>query len=194
MSGLETPTLTAVIGEGGSGGALALGVADRILMLEHAIYSVIAPEGAAAIIHRDAARAEELTPALKLRAADCRRLGVIDSIVPEPAGGAHFDPEGAARLLRRHLLRDLITLQKDDPKRLVKKRYRKFRRMGETDLLFRATIAREVSQMQGALAKTWGELRDHLPGRGEERAGELRADESGAGERPAEERRAEVST
>ena len=164
MSGLKTPVLATVIGEGGSGGALALGVADRIFMLEHAIYSVIAPEGAAAIIHRDAARAEELTPALKLTAPDCRKLNVIDAVVPEPAGGAHQDPDGAARLLRRFLLRELITLQKEAPKRLVKKRYKKFRQMGETDRYLRVAIAREVSQVQGALAQKFGEIREHFPG------------------------------
>ena len=166
MSGLKTPVLATVIGEGGSGGALALGVGDRIFMLEHAIYSVIAPEGAAAIIHRDAGRAEELTPSLKLTAPDCRHLNVIDGVVPEPPGGAHHDHDGAARLLRRFLLRELIALQKQDPRRLVKRRYKKFRRMGETDRYLRVAIAREVSQVQEALAQKFGEIREHFPGRG----------------------------
>lgn len=89
MSALPVPIVTAIIGEGGSGGALALGVADRVLMQEHAIYSVIAPEGAAAILYRDVARAPEVAEALKITAADCLKLGVADTLVPEPAGAAH---------------------------------------------------------------------------------------------------------
>src|SRR5688500_15471826 len=96
ISVLPVPLVSVVIGEGGSGPALALGVADRILMLEHAVYSVIAPEGAAAIVHRDAARAQEIVDALKITAFDCHVLGVVDVVVPEPEGGAHLDPDYAA--------------------------------------------------------------------------------------------------
>src|SRR5205085_6550582 len=126
MSNLPVPIVSTVIGEGGSGGALALAVADRILMLEHAIYSVIAPEGAAAILYRDPSKAESLAPALKITAADCRRLGVIDEVVPEPAGGAHTDPDRAARYLLTALRRELAEIQQTAPSRLVHARYRKF--------------------------------------------------------------------
>ena len=130
MSILPVPIVAAVIGEGGSGGALAFGVADRILMQENAIYSVIAPEGAAAILYHDAQRARDLADALKLTAADCKLLGVVDTLVPEPEGGAHLDPDYAALLLRNFVLDALLELRKTSPRRLVDERYRKFRRMG----------------------------------------------------------------
>src|SRR5215471_225412 len=128
---LPVPVVSVVIGEGGSGPALALGVADRILMEEHAVYSVIAPEGAAAIVHRDAARAQDIADALKITAYDCLVLGVVDAIVPEPENGAHTDPEYAALLLRGEIVSSLVELRKRDPRRLVDERFRKFRRMGE---------------------------------------------------------------
>ncbi len=108
MSVLPVPIVSVVIGEGGSGPALALGVADRILMQEHAVYSVIAPEGAAAIVHRDAARAQDIADALKITAYDCLVLGVVDAIVPEPENGAHMDRglRGAAAARRDRQLAD----------------------------------------------------------------------------------------
>jgi hypothetical protein len=111
MASLTTPSVSVVIGEGGSGGALALTVADRILMQQNAMYSVTSPEGAAAILFRDRARAPEVAEALGVAAADLRALGVIDAVVAEPAGGAHADPEGAIRLLRpalRHALTEAM--------------------------------------------------------------------------------------
>ena len=117
MSVLPVPVVSVVIGEGGSGPALALGIADRILMQEHAVYSVIAPEGAAAIVHRDAARAQEIADALKMTAYDCLVLGVVDAIVPEPENGAHIDPDYAALLLRGEIVSSLIELRKRDPRR-----------------------------------------------------------------------------
>jgi acetyl-CoA carboxylase carboxyl transferase subunit alpha len=130
MAGLRTPIVALVTGEGGSGGALALGVADRVLMLEHAVYSVISPEGCAAILWEDAKRAREAAEALRVTAPDCLKLGVIDGIVPEPPGGAHRSWEGAAEEVRRALrgaLDELRGLSGDD---LVQRRYAKFRRMG----------------------------------------------------------------
>jgi acetyl-CoA carboxylase carboxyl transferase alpha subunit len=135
MSDLPVPIVSAIIGEGGSGGALALGVSDRVLMLKHAIYSVISPEGAAAIIYRDAGRAEEISRALKLTAHDCRSLGVIDGIVPEPEGAAHTAPEEAAQLLKCALLYELSTIQQRTPAKLLAARQRKFRRMGRFESL-----------------------------------------------------------
>jgi len=130
MSRFPVPIIVVVSGEGGSGGALALGVGDRILMLEFAIYSVISPEGCAAILWKDQARAEEAAAALRLTAPDLLELGVIDEIVPEPPGGAHMNPpalfEAVESALRRHL-RELCRCR---PEALIRRRYDKFRRMG----------------------------------------------------------------
>ena len=118
------------IGEGGSGGALALGVGNHVYLLENAVYSVISPESCAAIIYRDAARAEEAAAALKLTAPDLLQLGLIDGIIPEPAEGAHTDPDGAAAALRETLLTALAQLDPLSPEELVEQRYAKFRAMG----------------------------------------------------------------
>jgi acetyl-CoA carboxylase carboxyl transferase subunit alpha len=128
---LRTPIITVVIGEGGSGGALAIGVGDRILMLEHSIYSVISPEGCAAILWKDGERGKEVAAeSLKLTAADLSRLGVIDEIVKEPLGGAHRDPQGMATTLKEVIERHLKELEKIDEEELLGLRYNKFRRMG----------------------------------------------------------------
>src|ERR1700690_1666290 len=105
MSRLPVPVVSVCIGEGGSGGALALGVGNQVLMLENAVYSVISPESCAAIIYRDSAKAEQAAAALRLTAEDLLKLGLIDGIIPEPAGGAHEDHDEAARLLKEHLIR-----------------------------------------------------------------------------------------
>ena len=130
MSRLTTPVICVCIGEGGSGGALALGVGNRVYLLENAVYSVISPESCAAIIYRDAARAEEAAAALKLTAPDLLQLGLIDGIVPEPAEGAHTDPDGAAAALRETLRAALEELEPLSPEELVEQRYAKFRAMG----------------------------------------------------------------
>jgi acetyl-CoA carboxylase carboxyl transferase subunit alpha len=130
MSALPTPIITAVIGEGGSGGALALGVADRIVMFENSTYSVISPEGCAAILWKDATQRERAAEALKVTAEDLLRLGLVDEIVPEPIGGAHFNPEGAGEALRASLIRHLAELRKVRPEKLVKRRYDKYAAMG----------------------------------------------------------------
>jgi len=128
---LRTPIITVVIGEGGSGGALAIGVGDRILMLEHSIYSVISPEGCAAILWKDGEKGKEVAAeSLKLTAADLSRLGVIDEIVKEPLGGAHRDPEGMAQILKEVVERHLKELEKMSEEELLSLRYEKFRRMG----------------------------------------------------------------
>jgi acetyl-CoA carboxylase, carboxyl transferase, alpha subunit len=131
MSAFRVPIVCVVIGEGGSGGALALGVGNRVLMLEHAIYSVISPNGAASILWKDASRADEAAEAMKITAADLMRLGVIDEIVPEPKGGAHCDPERQAETLRDAIWRHLEQLLRLDEEQLRKDRYEKFRRMGQ---------------------------------------------------------------
>ncbi len=131
MARLPVPILVTVTGEGGSGGALAIAVGDRVNILENGFYSVISPEGCAAIMWRDAAKAETAAAALKITARDLKELGIIDEIVPEPEGGAHTDPEAAARILDEVLDRELMVLSNQPVKVLVSARYEKFRRMGQ---------------------------------------------------------------
>ena len=130
MAGLETPIISCVIGEGGSGGALALGVADRVLMLENSVYSVISPEGCAAILWKDASQRERAAQALKLTAEDLLRLKLIDEIVPEPVGGAHVDPDATGEALRAALIRYMTELRKSRPEKLIKRRAEKYAAMG----------------------------------------------------------------
>ena len=130
MAGLRVPILSVVTGEGGSGGALAIGMGNRVLMLEYAIYSVISPEGCAAILFGDTAKAPEAAESMRITAPDLLRLGVIDGIVPEPAGGAHRDWEGAADNLREALREHLRPLAAMSPDDLVADRYEKFRKIG----------------------------------------------------------------
>lgn len=131
MARLTVPVVVAIIGEGVSGGAIGLGVGDYILMLEHAIYSVILPEACASILWRDAKRAMEAAESLKLSAQDALRFGLIDEIVPEPLGGAHQDYEAAASRLKASLVRALDRLQAQPTSLLLQQRYEKFRRMGQ---------------------------------------------------------------
>jgi len=130
MSRLGVPVIVVVIGEGGSGGALAMGVGNRIYMLENAVYSVISPESCAAIIYRDSTKAPMAAAALKMTAPDLLELGIIDGIVPEPPGGAHNDPDAAAEALRGTLREALQCLGSMSPQELIDDRYDKFRRMG----------------------------------------------------------------
>lgn len=130
MSRLEVPVIVIVIGEGGSGGALALGVGNRVYMMENTIYSVISPESCAAIIYRDAGKAEQAATALKLTAPDLLRLGLIDAIIPEPAGGAHENPAAAMELVRATIRGALAEMKPMTPRQLIDQRYDKFRRMG----------------------------------------------------------------
>jgi acetyl-CoA carboxylase carboxyl transferase subunit alpha len=130
MSRLEVPTIACVIGEGGSGGAIATALADKVLMQEHAIYTVISPEGCAAILWRDAGEAKKAAAAFKPDAVHCLELGVIDGIVPEPEGGAHTDPAEAARLLGESLQEALDELESVPPDDLKRRRRAKFRALG----------------------------------------------------------------
>ncbi len=130
MAALRTPIVAAVTGEGGSGGALAIGMGNRVLMLEHSIYSVISPEGCAAILWGDATKAPEAAESMKITAPDLLRLGVIDGIVPEPRGGAHRDWDAAAANLRVALRDHLGELAGKSREALVVERYEKFRRLG----------------------------------------------------------------
>jgi len=130
MARLATPLIAICIGEGGSGGALALGVGNAVLMLENAVYSVISPESCAAIIYRDSGKAEQAAAALRLTAQDLLQFGLIDTVVPEPPGGAHENPDLAAENLRRCLRSPLAELASLEPSELVDHRYAKFRKMG----------------------------------------------------------------
>jgi acetyl-CoA carboxylase carboxyl transferase subunit alpha len=130
MSNLEIPIVIVIIGEGASGGALGIGLGDRVFMMENSWYSVISPEGCAAILWRDAAKAPEAAEALKLTAEDVRELGLIDGIIPEPQGGAHTDPEGAAVSLKDTIVKTLAELDRLSPEELIVRRIEKYRRMG----------------------------------------------------------------
>lgn len=130
MARLKVPIVTVIIGEGGSGGALAVAVSDVVLMFENAIYSVISPEGCASILWRDGKKAPQAAEALRLTATDLDRLGVIDGILPEPLGGAHRAPETAAATLQHAVLGHLDRLSGVDPSELVDRRMGKYRRMG----------------------------------------------------------------
>ena len=130
LSALTVPVVAVVTGEGGSGGALALGVGNRVLMLENAVYSVLSPEGFAAILWKDASRSDEACEVMKLTAADLLELGAADGVIPEPAGGAHTDPAAVYRELDAALARELAALSRLSPAALAAGRYQKFRAMG----------------------------------------------------------------
>ncbi len=130
MASLSVPIIVVVIGEGGSGGALGIGLGDRILVLENAYYSVISPEGCAAILWKDRSKAPEAARVLKLTANDLYELGVVDEILPEPLGGAHSDFDGMARTIKGTILRHLKELSSWSKERLLRQRYEKFRKMG----------------------------------------------------------------
>jgi acetyl-CoA carboxylase carboxyl transferase subunit alpha len=131
MSRLRVPTIAIVTGEGGSGGALAIAVADRVLMMENSIYSVISPEGCASIMWRDATKKEAAAQAMKITAKDLQDFACIDAIVPEPSGGAHSDFDGAAVLVDEALDRNLRELKSLSTEQLLTSRYRKFRNMAQ---------------------------------------------------------------
>ena len=130
MSRLTVPVISVITGEGNSGGALALGVGDRVLMLENAVYAILSPEGFASILWKDAARSGEACDLMKLTAPDLLALGVVDDIIPEPEGGAHLAPAIAFRQVDRCLSRHLAALEKERGTALAAARYQKFRRMG----------------------------------------------------------------
>jgi acetyl-CoA carboxylase carboxyl transferase subunit alpha len=131
MFRLRVPIIATVIGEGGSGGALGIGVADRLLMFEHSVYTVASPEACASILWRDASKAPVAAEALKITAADLLRLGLIDAVLPEPSGGNHWAPLQAAETLRVALLEQLADLKQRSEVELIDQRYAKFRRMGQ---------------------------------------------------------------
>ncbi len=141
MASLRTPIVVTVTGEGGSGGALAIAVGDRINMLEHAVYSVISPEGCASILFRDPSRAEEAAIAMKITARDLAGMGLVDEVIPEPPGGAQLNHEAVFRAIDEVLWRQLQELDRVPPERLTDERYRKFRDMGR--------VGREIREVEG---------------------------------------------
>lgn len=131
MSQLQVPILVVIIGEGGSGGALGIGVGDRILMLENAVYSVISPEGCAAILWKDQEKVEEAAEALSLTSQDLFNLGIVDEVISEPRGGAHRDPEQTALNIKERIIKHLGELKGLSPEELLEKRHRKYREIGK---------------------------------------------------------------
>lgn len=146
MMQLRTPIVATVIGEGGSGGALGIGVADRLLILENAYYSVISPEGCAAILWKDRANAAQAAAALKLTAKDLLELDIVDEVIPEPLGGAHKDYDATAANLKKALLKHLDRLLDLDEDQLLEQRYKKYRKIGE--------FARTAPRRRRASART----------------------------------------
>lgn len=152
MGRVKIPTLSILIGEGGSEAALAFGLADRVLMLENAIYTPIAPELGAQSEMSDRGKASEIARALKLTSVDCIEMEIVDDIIPEPEQGAHGSPEEAARLLKRALMRELSNLAGQNTKTLVRRRQKKFRKVGEYGNRFRTALRRETKAWQVGLA------------------------------------------
>jgi acetyl-CoA carboxylase carboxyl transferase subunit alpha len=128
---IKVPIICVIIGEGGSGGALGIGIGNRILMLEHAYYSVISPEGCAAILWKDRAFSDQAAEALKITGPDLIRLKLADEVIPEPRGGAHTNPAEAAENIKQAVLRNLDELAEKSPEEILQDRYNKFRVMGE---------------------------------------------------------------
>ncbi len=153
MVALPVPTVAVVIGEGGSGGALALATTDRVLMLEHAIYSVISPEGAAAILYRNAGKAPEVAEALRLTSSHLKELGLVDRVVPEPPGGAHTDPQRAAELVRDHLVDALREVRGQPLRRLLRDRYRRYRHIGRVGAYWRVVLQEEWDELREGVAR-----------------------------------------
>ncbi len=172
MSKLRVPVVSCVIGEGGSGGALGIGVCDRLLMLEYSYYSVISPEGCAAILWKDGEKAEAAATALKITSRDLDALGLIDEVVPEPLGGAHRDRFRTAISLRDRILFNIKELKKLPVDRLVESRYERYRWVGDGDELIRAV--REAKERGGRPAPT-------PPAGGDEADGEGKAEGEGGG-------------
>jgi acetyl-CoA carboxylase carboxyl transferase subunit beta len=159
MVTVETPTISVLIGEGGSEAALAFSVADRSLMMQNSIYTPISPEQGARTELRDTDRASEIARALKLTSVDCLQMGIIDDIVPEPAGGAHAAPDEAARILRRTIMRELIDLRNVHRRTLVRRRQKKFRKIGEYGSRFRLAVRGELKTWRAAFTAGMRALR-----------------------------------
>jgi acetyl-CoA carboxylase carboxyl transferase alpha subunit/acetyl-CoA carboxylase carboxyl transferase beta subunit len=172
ISMLPVPVICTLIGEGGGTGAIALGVGDRILMQENAVYSVIGPEKAGMPLHRASSQATSAATSLMLTSRECQRLGVVNTVIPEPLGGAHADPDFAAAQLRTAIVQSLSDLAGVGPRRLLEDRSRKIRYMGQTTPEGREAAKlelKELQELQRTLSKSIGELRDDLRVRWENR-------------------------
>jgi acetyl-CoA carboxylase carboxyl transferase alpha subunit/acetyl-CoA carboxylase carboxyl transferase beta subunit len=150
MSRIEVPTISVLIGEGGSEAALPFSVADRVLMMQNSIYTPISPEQGARFELRDTDRARDIARALRLTSVDCMQMGIIDDVVAEPAEGAHASPDEAARLLRRTLMRELVDLRKVHRRTLVRRRQKKFRNIGEYGNRYRTAVRGELNSWRAA--------------------------------------------
>lgn len=148
MGDLPVPTVATIVGEGGREAALAFGIADRVIMLENAIYTPISPEGAASLMYRDDSRTREAAQSLRLTSRDSLDMKIINEVVLEPPGGAHLNPQKSAQLLEKVLVRTLAQIQTVPITKLLRQRYKKFRKMGEYTSYFRATLAREIDTLQ----------------------------------------------
>jgi acetyl-CoA carboxylase carboxyl transferase subunit beta len=149
-SALRVPSIGVIIGEGGSEAALAFGVVNRLLMMEHAVYTPVSPEIAASILYRDAGQAETAAAALRLTAADCARLGIVDGIITEPVGGAHAQHAEAARDLKQAILQELTAIQGESPRSLANQRYRRHRNLGR----YGNYVGERLRQQVGTLGET----------------------------------------
>ncbi|MDA0677516.1 MAG: acetyl-CoA carboxylase carboxyl transferase subunit beta [Chloroflexi bacterium] len=164
MSRVDVPTISVLIGEGGSEAALPFSVADRVLMMQNSIYTPISPEQGARFELRDSDRARDIARALRLTSADCLQMGIIDDVVAEPAEGAHASPDEAARLLKRTLMRELVDLRKVHRRTLVRRRQKKFRNIGEYGNRYRSAVSGELNSWRAAFHAGVRALRKRGPG------------------------------
>jgi len=169
LAAAKTAVVGAVIGEARGEAALALGIADRLLMLENAAFEVVSPEAAASIIYRDSGMADSVATSLKPTANDCLKLGIIDTVVAEPAAGAHSDHEAAARLLGTALHRTITELRASSPKKLVRSRYDRYRRIGQYTNYISVTVGHDVAQFGGGIARKAGGALARITRRGHRR-------------------------
>ena len=160
MGDLPVPTVAAIVGEGGREAALAFGIADRVIMLENAIYTPISPEGAASFMYRDDSKTKEAAQSLRLTSRDALDMKIINEVVLEPDGGAHLDPQDSARSLEQVLIRNLAQIQTIPITKLLRQRYKKFRKMGEYTSYFRATLAREIETLQSYVVEQVKSVRE----------------------------------
>lgn len=163
MGDLPVPTVAAIVGEGGREAALAFGIADRVIMLENAIYTPISPEGAASFMYRDDSKTQEAAQSLRLTSRDALDMKIINEVVLEPDGGAHLDPTDAAKSLEQVLIRNLAQIQTIPITKLLRQRYKKFRKMGEYTSYFRATLAREIETLQSYVVEQVKSVREKSP-------------------------------
>lgn len=162
ISEIEVPTLSIIIGEGGSAAALSLSVTDRVLMMEHAIYTALSPEEAAELLFQDKQKAKDVVESLKLTSKDCKSLGIADTIIPEPRKGAHTDHNEAARELRRFILEELTSLHRSSPRRLVRQRTKRFRNVGNLDSRFKSLIRKEANALEKIVSSSVARLRSRI--------------------------------